>query len=82
MRNSRSRRGTKIENFCARLNVDVFGAGHNGGAQLRAERVPNAIFVRFAVGGRRDALLAVNTLARRDVFCCERVFFAFDYKNA
>jgi hypothetical protein len=38
-----ARRGAQIENTSARVDVRVLDAGHDGGGQLGAERVPHPV---------------------------------------
>ena len=59
----------------ARGDVDVLDAAEDAGADLGAERVPDAVLRLDAVILNRDLLLAVDTLARADAFgdlCHER----------
>lgn len=85
VRNGGTRGSTEVQHTRARFHVDVVGTTSDASAQLASERVPHAV---LDLGGRRgtvvvldrlvdrDALLAIDRLARGQVAGSNAVFLA------
>jgi hypothetical protein len=91
VRNTGTRRSTKIQNFAARAHVDVVNTTKDTGCQFTPEGVPDAVFdaagcgvISVAgVGGgtNTDTLLAVDALARSQVLGDEQIFLSTGDEN-
>lgn len=90
VRDRRSARSAEVEDLLARADVNVVETAEDTGRELRAEGVPHAVLDLFGgearVGGvgllDRDALLAVDGLARDEVAGDEEVLLALGDKDA
>lgn len=86
VRHTGTRGSTKVEHLASRTHVDVVDTTEDTGRQFTPERVPHAVFgaargcILAVCGSGRsayaDALLAVDTLAGRQVLGDEEIFLA------
>lgn len=85
VRDGSTRGATEVEHAGAGLDVDLVGTTGDGSAELASEGVPHAVLDLGGAGGAvlvlngfvdRDALLAVDGLARSDVAGRETVLLA------
>merc|ERR1711988_95503 len=67
---------TQVEHLAARLDRHVADTANNGGAQLRAERIPDAVLLLLLLVLGRDALLAIDRLTRSHVLGDESIILA------
>lgn len=90
VRDRSSTRGTEVQDLLAWTNVNVVETAEDASGQLGPERVPHAVldfFSRQRRVGRvglfdRDALLAIDRLARDEVARDEEVLLALGDKDA